>query len=144
MVGRMTPDAPTPTATSPATDDLPPAVAAALAGAADLTGRRMTTVASGIPFSAITWGAPDDRPLARLELLEATCTLKFVEVAIGEAQFDEIGQRQQKVLVTITDVPPGTHNGSIIVRTNITEYAELRVPLQVSGLSRSDEHPPRK
>ena len=87
---------------------------------------------------------PDDRPLARLELTEATCTLKFVEVAIGEAQFDEIGQRQQKVLVTITDVPPGTHNGSIIVRTNITEYAELRVPLQVSGLSRSDEHPPRK
>ena len=83
---------------------------------------------------------PDDRPLARLELTEATCTLKFVEVAIGEAQFDEIGQRQQKVLVTITDVPPGTHNGSIIVRTNITEYAELRVPLQVDGLSRSDEH----
>ena len=83
---------------------------------------------------------PDDRPLARLELLEATCTLKFVEVAIGEAQFDEIGQRQQKVLVTITDVPPGTHNGSIIVRTNILEYAELRVPLQVDGLSRNDEH----
>ena len=83
---------------------------------------------------------PDDRPLARLELLEATCTLKFVEVAIGEAQFDEIGQRQQKVLVTLTDVPPGTHNGSIIVRTNISEYAELRVPLQVDGLSRNDEH----
>lgn len=88
--------------------------------------------------------APEDRPLARLELLEATCTLKWVEVAIGEAQFDEIGQRQQKVLVTITNVPPGTHSGSIIVRTNIPEYAELRVPLQVEGASHRGEHPPRK
>ncbi len=83
--------------------------------------------------------APDDRPLARLELLEATCALKGVEVTIGEAQIDDAGQRQQKVLVTITDVPPGTHNGSIIVRTNITEYAELRVPLQVAGLPLSNK-----
>ena len=88
--------------------------------------------------------APDDRPLARLEMLEATCTLKWVDVAIGEAQFDEIGQRQQKVIVTITDVPPGKHDGSIIVRTNISEYSELRVPLRVDGLSPSSEHPPRK
>ena len=75
MVGRMTPDAPTPTATSPATDDLPPAVAAALAGAADLTGRRMTTVASGIPFSAITWGAPDDRPLVLIHGVTASARI---------------------------------------------------------------------
>lgn len=88
--------------------------------------------------------APEDRPLARLELLEATCTLKWVEVAIGEAQFDEIGQRQQRVIVTITDVPPGTHDGTILVRTNIAEYAELRVPLRVDGLSPSDEHARRK
>jgi hypothetical protein len=79
--------------------------------------------------------APDDRPLARLELLEATSTLKFVDVALGEAQFDEIGQRQQKVIVTITEVPPGTHDGLIVVRTNVPEYAELRVPLRVDGLS---------
>ena len=87
---------------------------------------------------------PEDRPLARLEILEATCTLDWVEVTIGEAQFDEIGQRQQKVIVTITDVPPGRHDGSIIIRTNILEYAELRVPLQVDGPSPSDEHTPRK
>ncbi len=88
--------------------------------------------------------APEDRPLARLELLEATCSLNWVEVAIGEAQLDEVGQRQQKILVTITDVPPGTHDGSIIVRTNISEYAELRVPLRVEGLSSSDDHARRK
>ncbi len=85
--------------------------------------------------------APEDRPLARLEILEASCSLKWVEVAIGEAQFDEIGQRQQKVLVTITDVPPGTHDGSIIVRTNISEYAELRVPLRVEGPIRETGKP---
>jgi len=88
--------------------------------------------------------APEDRPLARLELVEATCSLSWVEVAIGEAQFDEIGQCQQKVLVTITDVPPGTHDGLIIVRTNISEYAELRVPLRVEGLSPSDDYSRRK
>lgn len=88
--------------------------------------------------------APEDRPLTRLEILEANCTLDWVEVAIGESQLDEIGQRQQKIVVTITDVPPGTHDGSIIVRTNLTEYSELRVPLRVDGLSPNDDHPPRK
>lgn len=83
--------------------------------------------------------APEDRPLARLEILEATCTLNWVEVVIGEAQIDEIGQRQQKISVTITDVPPGTHDGTILVRTNISEYAELRVPLRVDGLSPRSE-----
>lgn len=85
-------------------------------------------------------GTPEDRPLARMELLEASCTLKWVDVAIGEAQFDELGQRQQKVIITITDVPPGEHDGSIIVQTNISEYAELRVPLRIEGLSASGEH----
>lgn len=79
--------------------------------------------------------APEGRPLARLEVLEAVCTLKWVEVTIAEAQVDEFGQRQQKIALVITDVPPGTHDGSIIVRTNIPEYAELRVPLRVDGLS---------
>ena len=59
---------------------------------------------------------------------------------MGEAQIDENGQRQQKVLLTITDVPPGTHDGTIILRTNVPEYAELRVPLRVDGLSASDDH----
>ena len=75
MVGRMPPDAPTPTAMSPATDDLPPAVAAALAGAANLNGRRMTTMASGIPFSAIAWGAPDDRPLVLIHGVTASARI---------------------------------------------------------------------
>ena len=87
---------------------------------------------------------PEDRPLARLEVLEATCSMDWVDVVIGEAQFDEVGQRQQKIVVTITDVPPGLHDGSIIVRTNLSEYAELRVPLRVEGLSPSDKNAPRK
>lgn len=85
--------------------------------------------------------ASDERPLARLELLEATCTLPWVEVAIGDVELDTLGQRQQKVLATFTDVPPGTHDGSILVRTNVPEFAELRVPLRVEGLSSSGEYP---
>ena len=76
---------------------------------------------------------PEDRPLARLEIVDVTCSLSWVQVAVGEAQFDDAGQRRQAVMVTVTDVPPGTHQGSVIVRTNITEYAELRVPLRIEG-----------
>lgn len=87
---------------------------------------------------------PEGRPLARLEVLDATCTLKWVDVAIGEAQVDEIGQRQQKVVMTITDVPPGTHDGTIVIHTNIPEYAELKVPLRVDGLARKTDYPSQK
>ena len=80
MVGRMTRDtliSPAPTAMPTAMPDaaLLPAVAAALAGAANLTNRRMTTVASGIPFSAITWGAPDDRPLVLIHGVTASARI---------------------------------------------------------------------
>ena len=77
--------------------------------------------------------APEDRPLARMEIMDVTCSLSWVEVAAGEAQFDDAGQRKQTVIVTLTEVPPGAHNGSVIVKTNIPEYAELRVPLHIEG-----------
>ncbi len=80
--------------------------------------------------------ASEDRPLTRLEIMDVTCSLSWVEVAAGEAQFDDAGQRQQTVVVTLTEVPPGAHNGSIIVKTNIPEYAELRVPLHIEGPTR--------
>ena len=76
---------------------------------------------------------PEDGPLARLEIVHVTCSLSWVHVVAGEAQLDDEGQRQQTVVVTVTDVPPGTHQGSVIVRTNIAEYAELRVPLRIEG-----------
>ncbi|MCX7420469.1 MAG: DUF1573 domain-containing protein [Planctomycetia bacterium] len=77
--------------------------------------------------------APEDRPLTRLEIMDVTCSLSWVQVAAGEAHFDDAGQRQQTVIVTLTEVPPGAHNGSIIVKTNIPEYSELRVPLHIEG-----------
>jgi pimeloyl-ACP methyl ester carboxylesterase len=43
--------------------DLPSAVGAALDATPSDPGRRQTTHAAGIPFSSITWGAPDGRPL---------------------------------------------------------------------------------
>ncbi len=75
MVGRVTTDAPPPSSPSPATDDLPPAVAAALADATHLPGHRTITLASGIPFSAITWGAPDDRPLVLIHGVTASARI---------------------------------------------------------------------
>ena len=68
-----------------------------------------------------------------MELIEATCSLSWAQVVVGEAQFDEMGERRQTVLVTVAEVPPGTHHGSVVVRTNVPEYAELRVPLRIEG-----------
>ncbi len=76
---------------------------------------------------------PEDRPLTRLEIVDVTCSLSWVQVAVGEAQFDDEGQRRQAIVVTVTDVPPGTHQSTVVVRTNIAEYAELRVPLRIEG-----------
>ena len=83
--------------------------------------------------------APEDQPLTRLEIEDVSCTLSWVEVTVGEAQFDDAGQRRQTVVVTVTEVPPGGHNGSVVVRTNIPEYAELRVPLRIEGPTAPDK-----
>ena len=77
--------------------------------------------------------APDDEPLKRLDIVDVTCTLPWVDVAIGEALLDDAGQRRLSVVVKIAEVPPGTHQGTVLVKTNIKEYAELRVPLQIDG-----------
>jgi pimeloyl-ACP methyl ester carboxylesterase len=45
------------------TDDLPPTIAEGLAATHRTPGKRTTTVAAGIPFSSIAWGAATDRPL---------------------------------------------------------------------------------
>jgi pimeloyl-ACP methyl ester carboxylesterase len=42
---------------------MPPSVQSALADPRPDPGRRSTTVANGIPFSALEWGEPDGRPL---------------------------------------------------------------------------------
>ena len=82
---------------------------------------------------------PEDRPLTRLEIVDVSCTLSWAEVTIGEAEIDDAGQRRLSVAVTVTDVPPGGHNGSVVVKTNIPEYAELRVPLRIEGPTAPDK-----
>lgn len=84
--------------------------------------------------------APEDRPLSRLEIVEATCSLPWVAVSVGEAHIDELGLRRQAVVVTMTNVPAGTHHGAVTVKTNIPEYSELRVPLRVEGPPPTDNH----
>ena len=55
--------------------DLPPAVAAALEGADPGDGTRVTTKAAGIPFSALTWGDPADRPLVLIHGVTASARI---------------------------------------------------------------------
>ena len=55
--------------------DLPPAVAAALEGADPAGGSRFTTTAAGIPFSALTWGDPADRPLVLIHGVTASARI---------------------------------------------------------------------
>lgn len=88
--------------------------------------------------------APDDRPLTRLEIVEARCRLDWVNVAIAESQVDESGQRQQVVEVTVSKVPPGTHNTTIEIETNLTEYSRLVVPLRIDGLVEETERFPQR
>ncbi len=87
---------------------------------------------------------PEDRPLARLEITDAKCKLDWVQVVIAESQVDESGQRQQVLQVTVTKVPPGTHNTTIEIETNISEYAKLVVPLRIDGLADNSERLSRR
>ena len=60
-----------------ASDDLPPAVAAAL-GRSDAQpdpGERTTTSAAGIPFSSIAWGVPTGRPLLLIHGVTASARI---------------------------------------------------------------------
>ena len=55
--------------------DLPAAVAAALAATDPRPGERMTTQAAGIPFSSISWGDPDGRPLVLIHGVTASARI---------------------------------------------------------------------
>jgi pimeloyl-ACP methyl ester carboxylesterase len=52
--------------------DLPPAIASALDGADPSGGTRFTTTAAGIPFAALAWGDPADRPLVLIHGVTAS------------------------------------------------------------------------
>ena len=57
------------------TVDLPRAVAVALDGADPNGGTRITTTAAGIPFSALTWGDPAERPLVLIHGITASARI---------------------------------------------------------------------
>jgi pimeloyl-ACP methyl ester carboxylesterase len=52
--------------------DLPPVVAAAFENADPRAAKRVTTTAAGIPFSALVWGDPADRPLVLIHGITAS------------------------------------------------------------------------
>jgi pimeloyl-ACP methyl ester carboxylesterase len=55
--------------------DLPPAVANVLDSSAPDPGVRIVTVAASIPFSAIRWGNPEDRPLVLIHGVTASARI---------------------------------------------------------------------
>src|SRR3954469_24948202 len=73
IVGAMT----SPLEKTAAAEDLglPPAVTAALWRLPADAGERSTTSAAGIPFSSLTWGDPDDRPLILIHGVTASATI---------------------------------------------------------------------
>jgi len=64
-----------PAAVTASSADLPPVVAAALENADPRAETRVTTTAAGIPFSALTWGDPADRPLVLIHGITASARI---------------------------------------------------------------------
>lgn len=69
----MTPPLPDPIVATSA--DLPPGVSAALEAAGSDPGERTTTIAAGIPFSSIAWGAAAERPLVLVHGVTASARI---------------------------------------------------------------------
>jgi pimeloyl-ACP methyl ester carboxylesterase len=124
-------------AADPMQAGLSPAVEAALARPDPDPGERTTTTAAGIPFSALSWGGPDDRPLLLVHGVTASARVWW---RIGPA-LAACGRR-----VTAVDLPghglTGHWTGHYRIRDNARDLAAwiraagLDVPdLQVVGHS---------
>ena len=68
-----------------------------------------------------------------LELLGAESSSNLAHVAIGETQIGPQGMRHNKVRITVTQVPAGTHDSLITIFTDDPEFPELKVPIRIVG-----------
>jgi hypothetical protein len=67
------------------------------------------------------------------KIVSAESTSKYAKVEIGTPEIND-GVRQQKLEVIVEDiVPPGKHNGLIVMKTNDADFPELFVPLIIQG-----------
>ncbi|MFI4850446.1 DUF1573 domain-containing protein [Gimesia chilikensis] len=67
------------------------------------------------------------------EITSVKSTSKYAKVELGALENND-GLRQQKVDVIVEDlVPPGKHDGLVVIKTNDTDFPELYVPLIIQG-----------
>ena len=67
------------------------------------------------------------------EIVSVESTSKYAKVELGSPEQKD-GLRQQKLEVIVENiVPPGKHNGLIVIKTNDTDFPELFVPLIIQG-----------
>lgn len=67
------------------------------------------------------------------EIVSVESTSKYAKVELGKLEQKD-GLRQQKLEVIVEDiVPPGKHNGLIVITTNDSDFPELFVPLIIQG-----------
>lgn len=67
------------------------------------------------------------------EIISLKSTTKYAKVELKQPEEND-GIRQQKLEVIVEDlVPPGKHNGLIVIKTNDPDFPELYVPLIIQG-----------
>ncbi|MCA9017320.1 MAG: hypothetical protein KDA77_18505, partial [Planctomycetaceae bacterium] len=78
----------------------------------------------------------DYRSGKNFEIVSVESTSEYAKVELGKLEQQE-GLRQQKLEVIVEDlVPPGKHNGLIVIKTNDSDFPELFVPLIIQGPDR--------
>ncbi|WP_339687004.1 DUF1573 domain-containing protein [Gimesia maris] len=70
------------------------------------------------------------------EIISVESTSKFAKVKLAERELDK-GVTSQKLEVIVENlVPPGKHNGMIVIKTNDPDFPELYVPMIIQGPDR--------
>ncbi|QDU15308.1 hypothetical protein CA11_31300 [Gimesia maris] len=70
------------------------------------------------------------------EIISVESTSKFAKVKLAERELEK-GVTSQKLEVIVENlVPPGKHNGMIVIKTNDPDFPELYVPMIIQGPDR--------
>ncbi|WP_298866504.1 DUF1573 domain-containing protein [uncultured Gimesia sp.] len=78
----------------------------------------------------------DYRAGTDFKIISVESTTKYAKAELGSLEIKN-GIRQQKLNVIVEDtIPPGKHNGLIVIKTNDTDFPELFVPIIIQGPDR--------
>lgn len=78
----------------------------------------------------------DFRPGTDFKVVSVKSTTKYAKAALRDLEIKD-NIRQQKLDVIVEDtIPPGKHNGLIVIKTNDRDFPELYVPIIIQGPDR--------